>query len=48
MIIAIGAFDRMDVFPKSVLICTAARNRGFVPESMSAARMNELKEAFNL
>lgn len=42
------AFDQVDVLSKSALIYIAARNMGFVPEGMSAAQMNELKEAFNL
>ena len=42
------AFDQVDVLSKSALIYIAARNMGFVPEGMSTAQMNELKEAFNL
>ncbi len=42
------AFDQVDVLSKSALIYIAARNMGFVPEGMSAAQMNELKEAFNV
>ena len=42
------AFDQVDVLCKSALIYIAGRNMGFVPEGMSDAQMNELKEAFNL
>ena len=42
------AFDQVDVLNKSALIYEAARNMGFVPEGMSDAQMDELKEAFGL
>ncbi|MBQ0006004.1 MAG: rhamnulose-1-phosphate aldolase [Alistipes sp.] len=42
------AFDQIDVLNKAALIYIASRNMGFVPEGMSDAQMQELKEAFNL
>jgi rhamnulose-1-phosphate aldolase len=42
------AFDQVDVLNKSALIYEAARNMGFIPEGMSDAQMDELKEAFGL
>lgn len=42
------AFDQIDVLNKAALIYIASRNMDFVPEGMSDAQMQELKEAFNL
>ena len=44
----IEAFDMIDTLSKSAKIYMSARSMGFVPEGMSDAQMNELKEAFNL
>ncbi len=42
------AFDQVDVLNKAALIYEASRNMGFIPEGMSDAQMDELKEAFGL
>ncbi len=42
------AFDQVDVLNKAALIYEAGRNMGFIPEGMSDAQMDELKEAFGL
>ncbi|MBQ0024870.1 MAG: rhamnulose-1-phosphate aldolase [Bacteroidales bacterium] len=52
-VVAVGedlveAFDMLDTLSKSAKIYESACSMGFVPEGMSDAQMNELKEAFNL
>lgn len=44
----IEAFDMIDTLSKSAKIYMSARSMGFIPEGMSDAQMNGLKEAFNL
>lgn len=42
------AFDQIDVLSKSAKIYIAARNMGFMPDGMTEAQMQEMKEVFNL
>ena len=44
----VEAFDMVDTLSKSAQIYMTARNMGFVPEGMSQAQMDELKQAFGL
>ena len=52
-VVAIGndapeAFDQIDVLVKAAQIYQDARSMGFIPEGMTDAAMDELKEAFHL
>ena len=44
----VEAFDMVDTLSKSAQIYMTARNMGFIPEGMSQAQMDELKQAFGL
>ena len=44
----IKAIDQIDVLNKAALIYIASKNKGFEPEGMSDAQMQELTETFNL